>query len=74
MGYICCPYAMQTDVNAAAAVHLFDKMDMECEFLNPPSEVSINTSATGSGLDSDFGASAGFLSSSLTWAMDHKAC
>ncbi|XP_061887181.1 protein huluwa isoform X1 [Entelurus aequoreus] len=39
----------------------FDKVDMECEYNNPSSEEScVNTSAVqGSGLDSDFGASAG---------------
>ncbi|XP_019937164.1 protein huluwa isoform X2 [Paralichthys olivaceus] len=53
-------YEMLTDVNPAAAVHVFDKVEMECEYLNPPSETScLNTSAVGPGLDSDFGASAG---------------
>uniref|UniRef100_A0A3Q1IEZ8 Protein huluwa-like n=1 Tax=Anabas testudineus TaxID=64144 RepID=A0A3Q1IEZ8_ANATE len=51
-------YDMLTDPEAA--VHLFDKVDQECEYTNPPSEMScLNTSAVGSGLDSDFGASAG---------------
>ncbi|XP_022062661.2 protein huluwa [Acanthochromis polyacanthus] len=55
-----CTYEMLTDVNPAAAVHVFDKVDMECEFSNPPLETScLNTSAEGPGLDSDFGASAG---------------
>ncbi|XP_030290984.1 protein huluwa [Sparus aurata] len=53
-------YAMLTDVNPGVAAHVFDKVDMECEYANPPSEASCqNTSAVGSGLDSDFGASAG---------------
>ncbi|XP_055009910.1 protein huluwa isoform X2 [Boleophthalmus pectinirostris] len=61
------PYDMRTHLNTAAAVHLFDKMDMECELSNGLSEVScILTSAVGPGLDSDFGASAGFLTSSLS--------
>uniref|UniRef100_A0A3Q1G4E0 Huluwa n=1 Tax=Acanthochromis polyacanthus TaxID=80966 RepID=A0A3Q1G4E0_9TELE len=67
----------------AAAVHVFDKVDMECEFSNPPLETScLNTSAEGPGLDSDFGASAvslrilsadsdglsnGVLTSALEW-------
>ncbi|XP_072309852.1 protein huluwa isoform X2 [Eucyclogobius newberryi] len=61
-GHICSssPYDMRTDLNTAAAAHLFDKMDMECELSNSLSEVScILTSAVGPGLDSDFGASAG---------------
>ncbi|XP_055087419.1 protein huluwa isoform X2 [Periophthalmus magnuspinnatus] len=54
------PYEMRTELNTAAAVHLCDKMDMECELSNTLSEVScILTSAVGPGLDSDFGASAG---------------
>lgn len=59
-GHVCSssPYDMQTDVHTAA--HLFDQMDMECELSGALSEVScIVTSAVGSGLDSDFGASAG---------------
>ncbi|XP_053195469.1 protein huluwa [Scomber japonicus] len=53
-------YQMLTDVNPGVAMHVFDKIDMECEYTNPPSEVScLNTSAVGPGLDSDFGASAG---------------
>uniref|UniRef100_A0A8C4GKK5 Protein huluwa n=1 Tax=Dicentrarchus labrax TaxID=13489 RepID=A0A8C4GKK5_DICLA len=53
-------YEMLTDVNPGVAVHVFDKVDMECEYTNPPSEAScLNTSAVGPGLDSDFGASAG---------------
>ncbi|XP_062269202.1 protein huluwa isoform X1 [Platichthys flesus] len=53
-------YEMLTDVNPAAAVYVFDKVDMECEYNSRPSETScLNTSAVGPGLDSDFGASAG---------------
>ncbi|XP_044030028.1 protein huluwa isoform X2 [Siniperca chuatsi] len=53
-------YDMLTDVNPGVAVHVFDKVDLECEYTNPPSETScLNTSAVGPGLDSDFGASAG---------------
>ncbi|XP_035524010.1 protein huluwa [Morone saxatilis] len=53
-------YEMLTDVNPGVAVHVFDKVDMECEYTNLPSEAScLNTSAVGPGLDSDFGASAG---------------
>ncbi|KAM9841098.1 protein huluwa [Aulostomus maculatus] len=53
-------YEMLTDVNPGVAVRVFDKVDMECEYTNPPSEAScLNTSAVCSGLDSDFGASAG---------------
>uniref|UniRef100_UPI0037E98E52 protein huluwa n=1 Tax=Semicossyphus pulcher TaxID=241346 RepID=UPI0037E98E52 len=53
-------YEMLTDVSPGVAVHVFDKVDMECEYDNPPSETScLNTSAVGPGLDSDFGASAG---------------
>ncbi|XP_056259979.1 protein huluwa isoform X1 [Seriola aureovittata] len=62
VGYICrsSPYEMLTDVNPGVAVHMFDKVDMECEYTNPPSEMScLSTSAVGPGLDSDFGASAG---------------
>ncbi|KAM7368825.1 hypothetical protein PAMP_013132 [Pampus punctatissimus] len=62
VGHICrsSTYEMLTDVNPGVAVHVFDKIDMECEYTNPPSEVScLNTSAVGPGLDSDFGASAG---------------
>ncbi|XP_041826274.1 protein huluwa [Melanotaenia boesemani] len=48
------------EVNQGAAVHPFDKVAMECEYMNPPSEPScLNISAVGPGLDSDFGASAG---------------
>lgn len=55
-------YDMQTDGNPGVAVHLFDKADVECEYIRPPSEASgLNTSAVGPGLDSDFGASAGTL-------------
>ncbi|XP_074474840.1 protein huluwa [Sebastes fasciatus] len=53
-------YGMQTDVDPGVAVLVFDKVDMECDFTNQPSEASyLNTSAVGPGLDSDFGASAG---------------
>ncbi|GAA6219361.1 uncharacterized protein LOC108874070 isoform X1 [Lates japonicus] len=53
-------YEMLTDVNPGVAVHVFDKADMECEYINPSSEMSgLNASAVGPGLDSDFGASAG---------------
>ncbi|XP_058474221.1 protein huluwa [Solea solea] len=56
-------HAMLKDVNpaaAAAAVHVFDRVEMECEYTNLPSETScLNMSAVGPGLDSDFGASAG---------------
>ncbi|AWP15457.1 Hypothetical protein SMAX5B_013858 [Scophthalmus maximus] len=53
-------YGMLTDVNPAAAARVFDKVEMECEYSNLPSETSCpNTSAVGPGLDSDFGASAG---------------
>lgn len=51
-------YEMLTDPEVA--VHVFDKVDQECEYTNPPSDMScLNTSAVGPGLDSDFGASAG---------------
>lgn len=57
-------YEMLTDVDPGVLVHLFDKVDMECEYTNPPSERScLNISAVGPGLDSDFGASAGTLQS-----------
>ncbi|XP_027138021.1 protein huluwa isoform X2 [Larimichthys crocea] len=53
-------YEMLADVNPDVALHVFDKVDMECEYTSPPSEAScMNTSAVGPGLDSDFGASAG---------------
>uniref|UniRef100_A0A8D0D0A3 Huluwa n=1 Tax=Sander lucioperca TaxID=283035 RepID=A0A8D0D0A3_SANLU len=53
-------YERLTDVNPRVAVLVFDKVDMECDYTNLPSEVScLNTSAVGPGLDSDFGASAG---------------
>lgn len=55
-------FEMLTDVNPAVAV--FDKVNMECEYVNPPS--CLNASA-GSGLDSDFGASAGMIGSSAVW-------
>ena len=55
---------MLTDVNPDVAALVFDKVVMECESTNPPSEAScLNTSAVGPGLDSDFGASAGTLRS-----------
>uniref|UniRef100_A0A1A7X0F6 Si:dkey-121h17.7 n=2 Tax=Iconisemion striatum TaxID=60296 RepID=A0A1A7X0F6_9TELE len=44
-----------TDVNLSDPVHPFDKLVMDCEYANLPSD----TSAAASGLDSDFGASAG---------------
>lgn len=51
---------MLTEVNPGAPVHPFDKVVMDCEYVNPSSENScLNTSAGGSGLDTDFGASAG---------------
>lgn len=51
-------YEMLTE--PGAVVHVFDKADQECGYTNPPSDMScLNTSAVGSGLDSDFGASAG---------------
>ncbi|KAM4719998.1 protein huluwa [Anableps anableps] len=53
-------YENLTEVNAAAPVHPYDKLIMECEHINSASETSsLNTSAVGPGLDSDFGASAG---------------
>ncbi|TDH02179.1 hypothetical protein EPR50_G00170460 [Perca flavescens] len=53
-------YERLTDVNPHVAVLVFDKVDMECDYTNLPSEAScLNTSAVGPGLDSDFGASAG---------------
>ncbi|XP_074546814.1 protein huluwa isoform X2 [Halichoeres trimaculatus] len=53
-------YDVLTAVSPGVAVHVFDKVEMECEYINPPSEAScLNTSAVGPGLDSDFGASAG---------------
>ncbi|MED6235328.1 hypothetical protein ATANTOWER_023424 [Ataeniobius toweri] len=49
-----------TEVNAVTPVHPYDKLVMECEHINPTSEASsLNVSAVGPGLDSDFGASAG---------------
>lgn len=61
-------YEIQTDGNPGVAVHLFDKDDVECEYVRPPSEASgLNTSAVGPGLDSDFGASAGMLQTQLHW-------
>ncbi|XP_014879509.1 protein huluwa [Poecilia latipinna] len=53
-------YEKLTEVNAAAPVHPYDKLFTECEHTNLTSETSsLNTSAVGPGLDSDFGASAG---------------
>lgn len=53
-------YEMRTDVNPGVSVHMFDKADRQCEHMNPSSESSsLNTSAVGPGLDTDFGASAG---------------
>uniref|UniRef100_A0A3Q3ML18 Protein huluwa-like n=1 Tax=Mastacembelus armatus TaxID=205130 RepID=A0A3Q3ML18_9TELE len=49
-----------SDVNPGVSVHMFDKADGQCEHMNPSSESSsLNTSAVGPGLDTDFGASAG---------------
>lgn len=62
VGYICqrSNYDALTDTNQSAAVRGFDKADVECEYIDAPSETScLNTSAAGPGLDSDFGASAG---------------
>ncbi|XP_016893967.1 protein huluwa isoform X3 [Cynoglossus semilaevis] len=62
VGYICqrSNYDALTDANQSAAVRGFDKADVECEYIDAPSETScLNTSAAGPGLDSDFGASAG---------------
>ncbi|KAK2819316.1 hypothetical protein Q5P01_024877 [Channa striata] len=51
-------YEMLTDLGVA--VHVFDKVDQVCEYINAPSEMScLTTSPVGPGLDSDFGASAG---------------
>lgn len=53
---------MLPDLNPMVGMHMPGKADMECEYIERLSEVSgINTSAVGSGLDSDFGASAGML-------------
>ncbi|XP_030006122.1 protein huluwa [Sphaeramia orbicularis] len=53
-------YDMLTDVNPGVVVHLFDKVDTQCGYPDPPSEGSgLNVSTVGPGLDSDFGASAG---------------
>ncbi|KAM9820773.1 protein huluwa [Neosynchiropus ocellatus] len=53
-----CAYEMLTDVDPAAAVHLLDQVDLE--YSEMPSEMScLDTPPVGSGLDSDFGASAG---------------
>ncbi|XP_059214567.1 protein huluwa isoform X2 [Centropristis striata] len=53
-------HEMMTDVNPGVAVLVLDKVDIECEYANPPSEAScLHSSAVGPGLDSDFGASAG---------------
>ncbi|XP_054612350.1 protein huluwa [Dunckerocampus dactyliophorus] len=54
------PYGMLTELSPGV-MHIFDQVDMACEYIDPPSERScLNTSAVqGSGLDSDFGASAG---------------
>ncbi|KAM8871553.1 protein huluwa [Synchiropus picturatus] len=51
-----CAYDILTDVDPAAAVHLLDKVDLE--YSEMPSEMSC-VDTLGSGLDSDFGASAG---------------
>lgn len=51
---------MLPDLNPMVGVHMPDKAEMECEYIERLSEVSgINASAVGPGLDSDFGASAG---------------
>lgn len=48
------------DLNPMVGVHMPDKAEMECAYIERLSEVSgINASAVGPGLDSDFGASAG---------------
>ncbi|XP_033981864.1 protein huluwa isoform X2 [Trematomus bernacchii] len=53
-------HQMLRDLSPGVAVLVFDKVEMECEFSNTPSEESgLNSSAVGPGLDSDFGASAG---------------
>lgn len=53
---------MLPDLNPMVGVHMPDKAEMECEYIERLSEVSgINASAVGPGLDSDFGASAGML-------------
>uniref|UniRef100_A0A3P8UIH8 Huluwa n=1 Tax=Cynoglossus semilaevis TaxID=244447 RepID=A0A3P8UIH8_CYNSE len=68
---------------ATGSGSLRDKADVECEYIDAPSETScLNTSAAGPGLDSDFGASAvslrilsadsdglsnGVLASALEW-------
>lgn len=60
VGHMCrsSTYEMLTDPEVA--VHVFDTVDQKCEYTHPPSDMScLNTSAVGSGLDSDFGASAG---------------
>ncbi|XP_024859897.1 protein huluwa isoform X2 [Kryptolebias marmoratus] len=53
-------YETLPDENPGAAAHPFDQLVMECEYISPSLETScLNPSAAGSGLDSDFGASAG---------------
>ncbi|KAK1884516.1 Protein huluwa [Dissostichus eleginoides] len=53
-------HQMLGDLSPGVAVLVFDKVEMECDFSNAPSEESgLNSSAVGPGLDSDFGASAG---------------
>lgn len=53
---------MLPDLNPVVGVHMPDKAEMQCEYIERLSEVSgINASAVGPGLDSDFGASAGML-------------
>lgn len=53
---------MLPELNPMVAVHMPDKAEMECEYIERLSGVSgINASAVGPGLDSDFGASAGMV-------------
>lgn len=65
---------MLTDVHPGVAAHMFDKVHMECEFSNlqPLDTSCLNTSAVGSGLDSDFGASAGLNHSPIRWHEGHS--
>ncbi|KAM4634071.1 protein huluwa [Polymixia lowei] len=55
------PFELLTDVNHAAAHDVFDKIELECEYVscNLPETSCLNASTAGPGLDSDFGASAG---------------
>ncbi|XP_034048881.1 protein huluwa [Thalassophryne amazonica] len=53
-------YTFLTDSDRSAAKHVFDKVDQEYRYSEVPSQSScFNMSAVGTGLDSDFGASAG---------------